>query len=160
MAMESQQGDDILQEKIKAYREMLKNQRPELDFELFLKILDMVNDESEVKASLEPINEDGTWSSEARTFAVLGVKTLDDGRVCLRVSDEKHGIKAEKLYEQIKKAFKHSTPYKAPVFFVRGEDEVVLTDVYSHALVREVYAGMPSDVVLATARKKTLAEQA
>ena len=148
--------EDILQEKIRAYKEMLKNQRPELDMELLLRVLDMVNDESEVKVALEPVGDEGQWLKDATTYAVAGCKTLDDGRVVLRVHDEKHGIYADKLASQLQKAFKHSTPYKAPVFFIHKGEEVTLTEVYSHALVSMVYAGMPSDVVLATAKKQTL----
>ena len=153
--MEAIAGDDILKEKIKAYRESLNKSVPDLDIALLLRILDMVNDDSEVKVAISPVDPEGGWSSSAPTYAVLGTKTSDDGRIELRVNDQKHGIAADALYTQLKKALKHASGSGMPVFFTHKGEETKLTDVYSHSLVRNVYAGMPFDVVLATSQKES-----
>ena len=152
--MEPTIDDDILKEKIKAYRESLKGEVPDLDIELLMKVLDMVNESSEVKVAISPVTEGGGWDPNAPTYAVAGITTLDDGRISLRVHDERHGIEAGTLYLKIKKALKRRSGSKMPVIFSRKGNIVQLTDVYSHALVRQMYAGMPFDVVLAFSEKK------
>ena len=159
-SMEPMNDEDILAEKIKAYRESLKHQKPDLDLELLMRILDMVNGESEVKIAIDPVDEDGGWSADAPTYAVRGVTKLEDGRIALRANAEHHGIEADTLYSQLKKALKHTKGSNAPVIFVRKGEVITLTDVYSHSLVRQVYAGMPFDVVLAVTEKKTKIEEA
>ena len=141
--------EEIWAEKIKAYRESIKQEKPDLDVALLLRILDLVNESSEVKVAIEPINEEGEWSSSAPTYAVKGIEKLDDGRVALRTSNEKHGIEAGDLYTKLKKEFRHGSGDKAPVLFVRHGEVTQLTEAYSHALVREQWAGMPFDVILA-----------
>ena len=142
--------DDVMREKIKAYRESLKEEKPELDIALLFRILDMVNESSEVKVAVNPVGEEGEWSSDAPTYGVSGVTTLDDGRVALTVKNDKHGIEAGDLYLKLKKQFKRTKGEKVPVLYVHKEQVTTLTDVYSHALVRQMWAGMPFDVVLAT----------
>ena len=100
-------GEDILREKIRAYRAMLDEEKPELDIELLMRVLDMVNDESEVKVAIDPVDPEGGWVPGAPTYAVAGIRELDDGRLALRVHDEKHGIAAEVLYSQLQKEFRH-----------------------------------------------------
>lgn len=141
--------DEVWAERIKAYRESLKSAKPDLDMALLFRILDIVNESSEVKVAVEPIGEDGEWSSDAPTYAVKGIKHLDDGRVALHASSEKHGIEAGDLYLKLKKEFKRTSGEKVPVLFAKGEKVIQLTDAYSHALVREQWAGMPFDLVLA-----------
>ncbi|MBQ9000845.1 MAG: hypothetical protein IJ087_03225 [Eggerthellaceae bacterium] len=141
--------DEVWEEKVKAYRESIKQEKPELDIALLFRILDIVNESSEVKVAIDPIGEEGDWSSNAPTYAVTGVTKLDDGRVALRAADEHHGIEAGALYNKLKKEMKRSTGEKVPVLFAKGETVTQLTDVFSHALVREQWAGMPFDLVLA-----------
>lgn len=142
-------------EKIREYKESLKREKPELDIALLFRILDLVNESSEVKVAIDPVKSDGEWSSNAPTWSVVGVTRLDDGRVALKVRGERHGIEAGELHTKLKREFKHQTGERVPVLFVRGENVVQLTDAYSHALVREMYAGMPFDVVLAIKEKET-----
>ena len=141
--------DEVWAEKIKAYRESIKEAKPDLDIALLFRILDIVNESSEVKVAINPVSSEGEWSSDAPTYAVSGVRKLDDGRVALRVSDERHGMEAGTLYTQLKKQFRRTSGERVPVLFVKGETVTQLTDAYSHALVREQWAGMPFDLVLA-----------
>ena len=141
--------EDVLLERIQAYRELLKGPKPDLDIELLFRILDLVDESSEVHVAMNPVDDEGGWSSDAPKWAVSGVIHLDDGRVALRVRDDRHGIEAGKLYLRLKKEFKRQSGAKVPVLFVRGEKVTQLTDAYSHALVREEWAGMPFDLVLA-----------
>lgn len=147
--------DEIWEDKIKEYREMVKRDKPELDIELLFRILDIVNESSEVKVAIEPINERGEWTSDAPTYSVRGVTRLEDGRVALTVKSDKHGIEAGDLFLKLKKEFKHGNASKAPVLFVHKEKVTQLTEAYSHALVREQWAGMPFDVVLAVKQQQS-----
>ena len=141
--------DQVWEDKIRAYRESIKQEKPDLDFALLLRILDIVNESSEVKVAIDPIAESGEWSSDAPTYTVKDVTRLDDGRISLVAGGDKHGIEAGTLYNKIKKALKRASGEKVPVLFQRGETVIQLTDAYSHALVREQWAGMPFDLVLA-----------
>lgn len=147
--------DSVLQEKIREYREMLKKQKPDMDMQLLFRIMRLMNESSEVHVGIDPIGEDGTWDSHSRTYSVQGVVELPDGRVALRVNSEKHGIKIDELERKLHKTFKRSTGAGVPVLFVQGETVTQLTDAYSHALVREQWAGMPFDLVLAVKTPKT-----
>lgn len=141
--------DEVWGEKIKAYRESLKGPKPDLDMSLLFRILDVVNESSEVHVAINPVDDEAGWSSDAPTYAVAGVCRLDDGRIALRVNSEKHGMEAGDLYVKLKHELKHVQVDKMPVLYVRGEKVVQLTDAYSHSLVREMWAGMPFDLVLA-----------
>lgn len=147
-------GNDILQDKIKQYREMLKKEKPELDIELLFRILRIMNDASEVHVAIDPIAEDGQWTSSAPTYAVSGVTELNDGRVALRVNNEKQGMSVENLEKKLRKALGRDRGTGKPVLFVRGDAVTQLTDAYSHALVREKWAGLPFDLVLAIKTEK------
>lgn len=140
---------DVLQEKIKEYKESLKKERPELDIALLFRILDLMNESSEVKVAIDPVKGDGEWSSDAPTYAVVGVTTLEDGRVALKVRDERHAMEAGDLYVKLKKVFKRKNVEKVPVLYVKNETVTQLTDAYSHALVQQKWGGMPFDLVLA-----------
>ena len=153
-ADDPEDGSDVMQEKIKQYREMLKKEKPELDIELLFRIMRIMNDSSEVHVGIDPIAEDGKWTSNAPTYAVSGVTTLDDGRVALRVNNEKHGITVDNLERKLRKLFKHDRGTGKPVLFVRGDTVTQLTEAYSHALVREKWAGLPFDLVLAIKTEK------
>ena len=151
--------EDVLQEKLKEYREMLKKERPDLDIELLFRILQLMNDSSEVRVSIDPISSDGQWSSDAPTYSVSGLTQLDDGRYALRVNQDKHGLTVDELYSKLRDAFKKSSGAGVPVLFARGDTVTQLTEAYSHALVREQMAGLPFDLVLAV-KTPDKAEQA
>ena len=153
-ADDPEDGNGVLQDKIKQYREMLKKEKPELDLELLFRILRIMNDASEVHMAIDPIAEDGQWSSSAPTFAVSGVKTLDDGRVALSVKPDKHGMSVEEVEKRLHKALKRDRGTGKPVLAVYGDTVTQLTDAYSHALVREQWAGLPFDLVLAVKTEK------
>ena len=145
---------DVMQQKIKEYREMLKKKKPDLDIELLFRILRIMNGSSKVFVSHDPIAEDGLWDSTAPIYAVSGVIQLDDGRWALRTSGDKNGMTVDKLESKLKKAFKHDPGTGKPVLYVRGETVTQLTDAYSHALVREKWAGLPFDLILAVKTPK------
>ena len=71
------------------------------------------------------------------------------GRYALRVNTEKHGISVDELMRKLRKAYKHDRGTGKPVYFTYGETVTQLTDAYSHALVRQQWAGLPFDLVLA-----------
>ena len=145
--------DDALRERIQAYRDSLGGEKPDLDIALLFRILDLVNDLSEVRVAVDPVDDHGGWQPGAPTWSVTGVRKLDDGRVVLRVADEHHGIKAGDFYAKLEKEFEHQTGAGVPVLFARGDSVTKLTDVYSHALVHQMWAGMPFDLVLAVRSK-------
>lgn len=151
--------DDVMQQRIREYRESLKKQKPDLDMELLFRIMRIMNDASEVRVSIDPLDEDGQWSKNAPTYGVAGVIQLEDGRLALRVTSDKHGITVENLEAKLRKEFKHRSPVGVPVIYVHGETVTQLTEAYSHALVREKWAGLPFDLILAIKTEKKKEEK-
>ena len=157
---ESIELDDVMLQKIKEYKEMLKKKKPDLDMDLLFRIFRVMNDSSEVHVAIDPIAEDGQWSSKAPTFAVSGITELEDGRIALRVNSEHHGLTVGSLAVKLRRAFKHKSISGVPVLYVKGEAVTQLTDAYSHALVREKWAGLPFDLVLAVKTEQPAEGQA
>lgn len=145
--------DDVLQEKIREYRKMLKLDRPDLDLALLLKILDIMNDSSEVKVAIEPVSESGEWIADTPTYTVCNVKRLDDGRLVLRVNNEKHGMTVGDLYVKLTKEMKRTTGKSVPVLFMKGSEVVQLTEAFSHTMTNEQWAGLPFDLVLGVRKR-------
>ena len=145
--------DDVLLEKIREYRKLLKMDKPELDMALFLKILDITNESSEVKVALEPVSESGEWISDTPTYSVCGVKRLEDGRLALRVNKEKSAMAAGDLYEKLKKELKKSSGDSMPVLFLQGDAVIQLTEAFSHSMTNDQWAGLPFDLVLGVRKR-------
>lgn len=145
--------DDVLLEKIREYRKLLKMDKPELDMALFLKILDITNESSEVKVALEPVSESGEWVSDTPTYSVCGVKRLEDGRLALRVNKEKRAMAAGDLYEKLKKELKKSSGDSMPVLFLQGDAVTQLTEAFSHSMTNDQWAGLPFDLVLGVRKR-------
>ena len=145
--------DDVLLEKIREYRKLLKMDKPELDMALFLKILDITNESSEVKVALEPVSESGEWISDTPTYSVCGVKRLEDGRLALRVNKEKRAMAAGDLYEKLKKELKKSSGDSMPVLFLQGDVVIQLTEAFSHSMTNDQWAGLPFDLVLGVRKR-------
>ena len=145
--------DDVLLEKIREYRKLLKMDKPELDMALFLKILDITNESSEVKVALEPVSESGEGISDTPTYSVCGVKRLEDGRLALRVNKEKRAMAAGDLYEKLKKELKKSSGDSMPVLFLQGDAVIQLTEAFSHSMTNDQWAGLPFDLVLGVRKR-------
>ena len=145
--------DDVLLEKIREYRRMLKTDKPDLDLALLLKILDIMNESSQVKVALEPVTESGEWVSDTPTFSVNSLKRLDDGRLVLRMNKEKNGMTAGDLHVKLEKELKHSSGEKVPVLFMKGDEPVQLTEAFSHSMNKEQWAGLPFDLVLGVQKR-------
>ena len=145
--------DDALLEKIREYRRMLKMDKPDLDMALFLKILDITNESSEVKVAIEPVTETGEWVSDTPSFSVCGVKRLEDGRLVLRVNNEKHAMAAGDLYVKLKKELKNTPCNGIPLLFMQGDSVIQLTEAFSHSMTNERWAGLPFDLVLGVRKR-------
>lgn len=151
--------DDVLLEKIREYRKMLKIDRPDLDMALLLKILDITNESSEVFIAIEPVSEAGDWVTDTPRYAVCGVTKLDDGRIVLRTNSEKHGMEAGELNLKIKKALKRATGSGVPVLFVRKGEVVQLTEAFSHSLLKDHLIGLPFDLILGVRKRSAPAAE-
>ena len=145
--------DDVLIEKIREYRRMLKLDKPDLDVSLLLKIFNITNESSEVFVAIEPVSETGEWVSNTPKYAVRGLKKLDDGRLVLSVNADKHGIAAGDLHEQYRKALKHASGSGVPVLFMRGDEITQITEAFSHALLKDQWSGLPFDIVLGVRKR-------
>lgn len=141
--------DDPLHQKVEEFKASLQKTKPEMDVSLFLRVLDVANGASEVKYAYDPIDDEG-WIAGTDTLAVGGARVTDDGKLCLSLKSEKHGISADKLYTQVRKLAKKECAGTAPLVVMRKGEEVKVTDIYSHSLVREMWAGLPFDIVLVT----------
>ena len=145
--------DDVLIEKIREYRKMLKMDKPDLDMALFMKILDITNESSEVKVAIEPVAETGEWLSDTPSFSVCGLKRLDDGRLVMRVNKDKPAMHAGDLFAKLKKELKNTPGDGMPLLFMKGDEVIQLTEAFSHSMTNERWAGLPFDLVLGVRKR-------
>ncbi|MBQ9041309.1 MAG: hypothetical protein IJ111_00675 [Eggerthellaceae bacterium] len=141
--------DDPLHQKVEEFKASLQKVTPEMDVSLLLRVLDVVNESSEVKYAFDAIDEQG-WKTGTEEIAVGGARVTDDGKLCLTLKSEKHGIEAGKLYSQARKLNKKGCADSASIVVMRKGEEMQVTDIFSHSMVRQMWAGLPFDVVMVT----------
>lgn len=146
--------NDVLQERIREFKESLKRELPDMDVSLLLRILDIVNDSSEMFVASNPLHDDNSWVKDCPKFAVSGIEVTPEGKLMMRLSSEKHGLHAEDLKSRVKRAVKGGLSDRAQIVFTRKGDEVRITDAFSHTLVREHWSGMPFDIILASVTER------
>lgn len=153
--MENQQQEDALQEKIRAYKASVKEQKPDLDVALLLRMLDILKDDCEIHVAIDPVSDDG-WQPDAPIYGVTRLDVDEEGRFVLLVNGDKHGITNEKLYTQVEQALRAHPNDHAYLYFNYSGKTVRLTEAYSHAQLKERWGGMPFDLVLAIHEKQAL----
>lgn len=141
--------DDPLHQKVEEFKASLQKTTPDMNVSLLLRVLDVVNESSEVKYAFDPIDDQG-WVTGTEENAVGGAHVTDDGKLCLTLKSEKHGIAAGKLYSQVHKLSKKGCADSASIVVMRKGEEVKVTDIFSHSMVRQMWAGLPFDVVMVT----------
>lgn len=137
-----------LEEAIYDYRKKHQGPLPDYDAKFILDILHHSNDSSNIRIAINPVVR-GLWNKEASFFGVTGCYVSSDRKLVFRVHRDKKTLTADELTDSINKAMK-SMPYKhIPVAFEYNEEIHVLTDMYGHSLINDMWAGLPFDIVLA-----------
>lgn len=141
---------DAMQAKIKQWREANKEAPRDFDFGMLCTIVDALNDSSAVKVACNPLDEERNWVPDAVCRNVGKVDVDDQGRLVLAVRHDKEELPVEKLALQIRQLKKRRPADQSPVMLKISDTKTVrITDAYSHALVRDSWAGLPFDLVLA-----------
>ena len=84
--------DEVWAEKIKAYRDSIKEEKPDLDIELLLRILDIVNESSEMHSGIAAIPLE---ADERMQVGYIMHNERRPGSLLLRYIDELHQVIAE-----------------------------------------------------------------
>lgn len=146
--------DDPLRQAVKSYKEAMRTQMQDLDARFFLKTLNAVNESSVLKVAANPIDEKGDWIHGTKLMNVRGFEVDDSGRLVVRTRGDNTEMPVEKALDQLEKLQRKLHMGAEVVLELKGEKYVQITDVYSHAFVKSVFAGLPFDLVLAYYEKK------
>ena len=141
-------------EKVREYKKMLAETKPDMDISLLLRIIDVMNSSGEVFVAVNPLHDDNSWVTNVQKHAVKGAALNDEGKFVLKTSTDKHGIKIDELHHIIKKTMRKGLSDRASIYFVRKEELVEITDAYSHTLVRDQWSGLPFDLILANVTER------
>lgn len=147
--MDEAQEPSVLQEMIKKWKAEHKAKPRPLDYEMFLQISNMVSDSSEVKVARNPLDEDHDWIPDTKCLGVTKVFQDDEGRLTLRASYGKTNYTVDKMHSELRRVGKKISLSSSIMAQLGDSKTVQLTDVYSHALVKDSWAGLPFDLVFA-----------
>ena len=141
---------NVMQERINEWKKAHKDKPRDLDYGMFCDVLDIVNESSVLKVARNPLDEDRDWVPDTVCHNVRGFEVDDQGRLVIILSRDHAELTVESAYAKLRGLKKHA-PAKSNSVMVRVSDTKVvqLTDVYSHALVKDSWAGLPFDVVFA-----------
>ena len=141
---------DAMQEKIKKWREANKDAPRDFDFKMLCTIIGALNDSSAVKVACNPLDEERNWVPDTTCHNIGKIDIDDEGRLVLSIRRDKEELSVEKLAWQINRLKKQRPADQSSVLLRISETKTVqITDAYSHALVRDSWAGLPFDLVLA-----------
>ena len=141
--------EDPLHQAIASYKEAMRPPRQNLDVEFFYKTLSSVNESSALKIARNPIDADGKWIHETKLHNVRGIELGEGGGVIMRMRGDKTNLSIEKAIDQMDR-IRRQLGKEAPVTLVISDDKQGrITDIYSHAFVKDAWAGLPFDLVLA-----------
>ena len=149
MIDESNVEDDALRSAIKSYKEAMRRPAQDLDVEYLIKTLKYINSSSPIKVACNPVDRHREWISGTPLYNVGKIYVDEDHHLTLRMRSDNTEFSAEKMLEKIAKLKKNLHGLKGPVMLELPDGKKVkLTDAFSHAFVKTVWAGMPFDLVL------------
>lgn len=141
--------EDALRAAVKDYKEAMRRFDQDLDVSYLLKTLNSVNERSVVKIARNPLDKNREWVKGTVLHNVGRIDVDDEYHLTLRIRHDNAECTVEKMLDQIEKLKKKMHGTMGPVMLeLNDQVKVKLTDVYSHAFVKDVYAGLPADVVL------------
>ena len=142
--------NDIMRQVIEKYKDAKRGPAQDLNFDFLVRTLKSVNLSSEVKIARNPIDEKHEWVSGTVLMNVGKLFVDDDGNLTLTAKSDNSGLTADKMLQRIDKlAKKTSFSDTSPVMLAVSDDKKVqLTEAYSHSFVKDIWAGLPFDVVL------------
>lgn len=141
--------NDALRGAVKNFKDAMRKVDQDLDVDFLLKTLGMVNEHSAVKVARNPVDANHEWISGTKLHNIGKVEVDDEFHLLLHIRHDGAECTAEKLLEHIEVAKKKMHATMGPVMLqVSDSKKVQITDVFSHSLVKDMYAGVPFDVVL------------
>lgn len=147
--MAEAQEPSVLQEMIKKWKAEHKAKPRPLDYEMFLQISNMVSDSCEIKVARNPLDEDHDWIPNTPCLGVTKIFQDSEGRLTLRATHGKSHYTVDKLHSELRRVGKKISLSSSIMVQLSDSKTVQLTDVYSHALVKDSWAGLPFDLVFA-----------
>lgn len=137
-----------LEEAVYDYRKKHPGPLPDYDAKYVLDTLFHANGSSNIRIAINPVSND-RWDRDARFFGITGCYVSDNHWLVFKVHRDRATLTADELIERINKAMKNY-PYKhIPVAFEYGEELHKLTDMFGHSVVKDMWAGLPFDIVMA-----------
>lgn len=141
--------EDALQAAVKNYKAAMRKFDQDLDVDFLLKTLESVNERSVVKIARNPVDENREWIAGTVLYNVGKIDVDEEHHLMLRIRHDNAECTVEKMLDQLDKLKKKMHGTMGPVMLALNDlKKVQITDVYSHAFVKDVYAGLPADVVL------------
>lgn len=152
---EAAHGEKIMREKVDEYKAAHPEHLPDLDYALFLKMLNQTNESSPVKIARNAFNEKREWIPGTETWNVSGVYLSDDHCVTVKLSHGDKVMTVTQLLDELEAINKKLPMKNVPIMLeLNSESRVRATDLYAHSLVSEKWAGLPVDVVLCYIQKR------
>lgn len=149
-------GEHVLREKVDEYKKAHPEALPEFDFAFLMKSLKRVNEHSLVKIARNAINAKREWIPGTETWNVSKVYLSEDRCVTFVISHGEKTMSVEDLIDQLNEIDKKLPMKNIPIEIqLDAETRVKATELYAHALVTDIWAGMPADFVLCFAQTKT-----
>ncbi len=144
-----ERGDEILHDKVEDFKEKHPFFLVDLDYALFLRALERVNDNSPVKIARNALNEKREWISGTTVYNVGKVFLSDDHCLVFVLSHSDNVMTVAQLLETLFELNKRIVLDNFPLMIqVNEETRIEATDLYAHSLVTSMWAGLPLDVVL------------
>lgn len=148
LAGQGSEEPDVLREAVKSYKEAIREAKQDLNIGFFLKTLSVVNESSAIKLARNPVDSNGKWRRDAAIYNVRGFEIDDSGRLVVRTRVDKEELSVEKALDQLHKLRRKINNESVIVYQVSEHKEIQITDIYSHAFVKNAWAGLPFDLVL------------
>ena len=140
---------NVLQEMIKEWKRQNKEKPRDLDYEMLDVIMRHVNGSSPVKVARNPLDKERDWIPDTVCQNVKSVSIDDQGRLTVHVRGDKTELSVDAMLGQIKRLKTKISRSSSIMLKISDKKTVQLTDIYSHALVKDSWAGLPFDLVLA-----------
>ena len=141
---------DVMRQMVQKWKSEHREKQADLDLEMFMKIIKVANGSSAIKVACNPLDEDHDWIPDTPCYNIGNVYVDEQQRLVLCMRRDKTEYSVEKMLDTLKALKKQGPSRFSKIMLQITDDKIVeLTDIYSHALVRDNWAGLPFDIVLA-----------
>ena len=158
----AQQEKMPMQEKVDEYKATHRDPLPELDLALLIKSMDKLNGSCPIKIARNAVDEQRNWIPGTLTSNVGKVYLDDKHNVVFKLRQDGGSMTIDELRDELDPILKRLPLKNADLMVELGEDKKVkLTELFSHSLVKDMWAGLPFDFVMGyhmTAKKRVVAK--